>query len=135
MPKMRETSTVRHELALVRAYLSIARMRMGERLAFSIDPVDGRIADARMPAMILLPLVDHAIAHGPTEWHANGSIRIPLHDARLARIRLEIVAEWRAHRSAQRRRRQYRGRARTPRSALWPHVPRLRSSAVKRATL
>jgi sensor histidine kinase YesM len=45
---MRETSTVRHELELARAYLSIARLRMGERLAFSIDAVADDIADARM---------------------------------------------------------------------------------------
>jgi hypothetical protein len=76
MPKMRETSTVGHELALVRAYLSIKRLRMGERLSFSADPLDSRIANAPMPAMILLPLIDHATAHGPTEWPGNGSILI-----------------------------------------------------------
>jgi len=90
MPKMRETSTVRRELALMRAYLSIARLRLGERLALSIDPVDSQIADARMPAMILLPLVDHAIAHGPTEWHVTGSIRIRT-TAATGAIRVEIV--------------------------------------------
>jgi len=90
MPRMRETSTVRHELELARAYLSIARLRMGERLAFSIDAVADDIADARMPAMILLPLVDHAIAHGPTEWHANGSVRVHA-AAKNGEIRVEIV--------------------------------------------
>lgn len=76
MPKMRETSTVRQELALASAYLSIVRLRTGERLAFSIDPVESGIAGARMPAMILLPLIDHAIAHAPGEHNATGSIRI-----------------------------------------------------------
>ena len=90
MPRMRETSTVRRELALARAYLSIARLRLGERLSFSIDPVDNRIADARMPAMILLPLIDHAIAHGPTEWHATGSIHVRT-TTTTGEIRLEIV--------------------------------------------
>lgn len=76
VPKMRETSTIRHEIDLAREYLSIARLRMGERLDFSIDVVADQVANARMPAMILLPLVDHAIAHASTEWHATGSIRI-----------------------------------------------------------
>ena len=90
MPKIRETSTVRHELELVRAYLSVARLRLGERLAFSIDAVADAVADARMPAMILLPLIDHAIAHAPTEWHANGSVRVRA-TAKNGGIRLEIV--------------------------------------------
>jgi len=90
MPKIRETSTVRHELELVRAYLSVARLRLGERLAFSIDAVADAVADARMPAMILLPLIDHAIAHAPTEWHANGSVRVRATEKN-GGIRLEIV--------------------------------------------
>ncbi|MCC6193161.1 MAG: histidine kinase [Burkholderiales bacterium] len=89
MPKMRETSTVGQELDLVRAYLSIARLRMGDRLAFSID-TDARVANSRMPAMILLPLVDHAIAHAPTEWHAAGSVDLRA-TATTDAIRLEIV--------------------------------------------
>src|SRR6185369_17090856 len=42
LPKMREnTSTVGQEIELVRAYLNILKMRMGERLAFDIDcPTD-----------------------------------------------------------------------------------------------
>ncbi len=90
MPRLRETSTVRHEIALVRAYLSLARLRMGERLAFSIDPVDSGIAGARMPAMILLPLIDRAIAQGPGERDANESIRIRV-GAGPGGIHLEIV--------------------------------------------
>ena len=90
MPTLHETSTVGHELALVRTYLSIVRLRMGERLAYSIDPVDGRVADVRMPAMILLPLIDHAIAQGPSKWHANGSVRIRA-TAEDDGVRFEIV--------------------------------------------
>ena len=63
---------------------------MGERLAYSIDPVDARVADIRMPAMILLPLIDHAIAQGPTKWHADGSLRIRA-TAEDDGLRLEIL--------------------------------------------
>jgi len=90
MPKMRETSTVGHELELVRTFLSIARLRMGERLVFSIEPFADQVANARMPAMILLPLVDQAIAHAPAEWHATGSIRIRA-TATTGGICLEII--------------------------------------------
>ncbi len=77
MPKMRDTSsTVGQEIELVRAYLGIVQLRLGARLTFEIEPADPRTADTRMPPMMLLPLVDHAIAHGLAEAHAAGSIRI-----------------------------------------------------------
>jgi hypothetical protein len=76
MPKMRDTSsTLGQEIELVRAYLGIVRLGLGERLAFEIESSPA-LADARMPPMMLLPLVDHAIAHGITASRANGAIRI-----------------------------------------------------------
>jgi len=76
MPRMRDTSsTVGQEIDLVRAYLGIVSLRLGERLAFDIEP-PGNAADARMPPMMLLPLVDHAIAHDLADPQSIGSIRI-----------------------------------------------------------
>ncbi len=76
MPKMRDTSsTVGQEIELVRAYLCIVWLRLGERLAFEIE-TPGELADARMPPMMLLPLVEHAIAHGLATPQATGSIHI-----------------------------------------------------------
>ena len=89
MPKMRDTSsTVAQELELVRAYLGIVRLRLGERLAFDVEMPD-RHADARMPPMMLLPLVDHAITHGLDASDAMGSIRIRTRRAE-DKLRLEI---------------------------------------------
>jgi len=76
VPKMRDTSsTVGQEIELVRAYLGIVRLRLGERLAFEIETRE-QIANARMPPMMLLPLVEHAIMHGLAGSQATGSIRI-----------------------------------------------------------
>jgi hypothetical protein len=63
------------EIELVRAYLGIVRLRLGERLAFEIE-TPGEIADARVPPMMLLLLVDHAIAQGVAQPQTTGSIRI-----------------------------------------------------------
>jgi histidine kinase len=61
MPHMRHTSsTVAQEAELVRAYLAVARIRLGGRLDISID-VDSDAASARLPPMTLLPLVDHQV--------------------------------------------------------------------------
>ena len=76
MPKMRDTSsTLGQEVELVRAYLGIVQLRLGQRLDFAIE-APAEIADVRMPPMMLLPLVDHAITHGLAKSQANGSIRI-----------------------------------------------------------
>jgi len=90
MPKMRDTSsTVGQELELVRAYLGIVRLRLGERLAFEIE-TPKEIAETRMPPMMLLPLVDHAIAHGLAGSAAHGTIRIHT-TIKDGRLRLEIA--------------------------------------------
>jgi len=90
MPRIRDTSsTVGQEIDLVRAYLGIVSLRLGKRLAFDIKP-PGEAADARMPPMMLLPLVDHAIAHGLADPRSTGSIRIRTGVAD-QKVRLEIV--------------------------------------------
>jgi hypothetical protein len=61
LPTMEEsTSSLSAELTLVRAWLAIMRMRHGDGLTFSITAPD-RVADIKMPPMILLPLVQHAV--------------------------------------------------------------------------
>jgi hypothetical protein len=90
MPKMRETSsTVGQELDLVRAYLEIVQLRLGNRLTFAIEPPDDEVYHARMPAMLVLPLVDHAIAKSFGDWQAMGSIRVRVATAN-ERIRLTL---------------------------------------------
>ena len=76
MPLMRDTSsTVAQEVELARAYLDIARLRLGERLRVSID-VPPDTSGARMPPMMLLPLIDHAIVRGLEPATVDGTIRI-----------------------------------------------------------
>lgn len=89
MPKMRDTSsTLAQELELARAYLAIVRVRLGDRFSFDIEePAD--IADARMPPMMLLPLIDHAIVHGLEPSSTPGSIRIRA-EASKGRLQLGI---------------------------------------------
>ena len=93
LPKMREnTSTVGQELELVRAYLNILRMRMGDRLAFDIDcPADlGNIA---FPPMMLPSLVENAIKHGLEPLREGGRIDVvvtPVMTAQGQRIRIAV---------------------------------------------
>ena len=94
MPMMRDTSsTVGREIELARAYLDIVRLRLGERLSVAIEaPLPGA-NDIRMPPMMLLPLIDHAVVRGlePATGASAGAGAISIHtDVRDGRLRLLI---------------------------------------------
>lgn len=76
LPHLREsTSTVSKEFDLARAYLSIAKVRLKDRLSFHVDMPDVA-RDARMPPMVLLPLLEGAVNHGPEPGIADRTIHI-----------------------------------------------------------
>lgn len=55
--------SLEEELAFLEPYLEIERARLGDRLSFALD-VQPNVLDARVPHMILQPLVENAIRHG-----------------------------------------------------------------------
>jgi hypothetical protein len=76
LPTMREPgSTLGREIELVRSFLTILQMRMGERLDFAID-APGDLATARVPPMVLPTLVENAIKHGLSPLPEGGRIDI-----------------------------------------------------------
>ncbi len=76
LPSMRRTgSTLKRELELARAYLTILRMRMGDRLRFTIE-VEPSLLAAEMPPLVLGTLIENAIKHGLSPLPEGGSIVI-----------------------------------------------------------
>ena len=74
--RRQETYTpLREELDLVEDYMSIERVRMGDKLQFSTEVEDGAL-DAMVPSMLLQPLVENSIKHGISPKIDGGSIRI-----------------------------------------------------------
>jgi two-component system sensor histidine kinase AlgZ len=67
--------TVGDELTLVRRYLHIEGLRLGERLKVEWD-VDTLPDSMAMPALLLQPLVENAIYHGIEPAASGGVIRI-----------------------------------------------------------
>jgi hypothetical protein len=90
LPHLREsTSTLGQEIDLVSAYWNIMRVHLGELRAFHFDVPDAARA-ARMPPMVLLPLIDHVLAHGVAPLAGSGTIRIATRSAG-AKLRVEIT--------------------------------------------
>jgi sensor histidine kinase YesM len=76
LPQMREqTSTLGREMSMVQAYLEIQRVRMGDRLAFSID-VPAMLSTQPMPPMMLISLVENAVKHGIDPLASGGRIDV-----------------------------------------------------------
>jgi signal transduction histidine kinase len=76
LPQMREdSSTLARELDQCRAYLEILRMRMEERLQFTVNVPQG-LLDARFPPMMLLTLVENSIKHGLEPKPEGGAVAI-----------------------------------------------------------
>ena len=76
LPSMRQSgSTLGRELELARSFLTILKMRMGDRLDFAIH-ADPALGAAQVPPMVLPTLVENAIKHGLSPLPEGGRIDI-----------------------------------------------------------
>lgn len=68
-------STLDEELDLVQTLLAIAAIRLGSRLQYTIHAADN-LRGAKLPPLLLQPLVENALEHGIEPAVAGGAIRI-----------------------------------------------------------
>lgn len=66
------------EVALAQRYLAIEQVRFGQRLNVSWD-IDPRVAAARVPPLMLQPLVENAVRHGIEPAVAGGRVSVQAH--------------------------------------------------------
>ena len=66
-----ESVTLTQEIALAKSYLAIEKIRFGERLQVVWD-LDPRAGNAKLPPLLLQPLVENAVKHG-VEPSTNGA--------------------------------------------------------------
>ena len=71
----RERSTLADEFALLRGYLEVQGMRMGERLQFKLELPDA-LAQADVPPMLLQPLVENSLKHGLEPKVEGGEVKV-----------------------------------------------------------
>jgi LytS/YehU family sensor histidine kinase len=81
----RET-TVAHELQLVRAYLDLMKIALGERLSFAIHASAEALA-VRIPPLSVLTLAENAVKHGIAAGGHAGVVSVAAErEGRAARI-------------------------------------------------
>jgi len=71
----KETITLDEELALVRSYLAIEKVRFGARVHME-EEVDKGATGLLLPPLLLQPLVENAIRHGIANLPEGGIIRL-----------------------------------------------------------
>jgi two-component system, LytTR family, sensor kinase len=71
----RDEVTLREEIRVLEPYLAIERARFGDRLAVEVA-VEPEALDARLPHLILQPLVENAIRHGLVPRQGRGRVEI-----------------------------------------------------------
>jgi two-component system LytT family sensor kinase len=70
-----ESITLGEELDVVRRYLAIEQIRLGERLRIDFE-VDGDALQARVPPLLLQPLVENAVRHAISPRAEGGRLFI-----------------------------------------------------------
>ena len=68
-------ATLGQEMEMIQAYLSIFKVRMGDRLKYKID-LPKNLETISFPPMLMQPLVENAIKHGLEPMIAGGEIII-----------------------------------------------------------
>jgi sensor histidine kinase YesM len=81
--------TLSGELALIREYLEIEKVRLGERLSFQIE-MDAKLADISIPGLLLQPLVENSVKHGIAPAKSGGNLRIQCREQN-GRCQIEIA--------------------------------------------
>ena len=70
-----QEGTVKQEFDLLRHYLELLKIRMGDRLQFDLDIADD-LQGAPLAPMLLQPIVENAIKHGLEPKVEGGTVRV-----------------------------------------------------------
>ena len=70
-----DTVQLSEELALVREYLEIEKVRLGQRLSYEIV-ADPELSTLKLPGLLLQPLVENSVKHGITPGREGGHISV-----------------------------------------------------------
>ena len=81
--------TLAEEIELVTKYASVEQVRFGERLRLVVD-VPLALREARVPQLLLQPIVENAIRHGIAPREGPGTVRVSGSSSNDDRLRLVV---------------------------------------------
>lgn len=87
---------LRQELEFIQSYLDLQKLRLGDRLQANVHATT-EFLDAKVPSMLLQPVVENAVRHGVEKRRAGGTVDVIVGRAG-DRLRLEVRndgPEWR----------------------------------------
>ena len=85
-----EDVSLAEEIALQRLYLDIEMVRFPKRLKAEFD-IPGELENAKLPGMILQPIIENAIKYGVSQSRDKVTLRIAAREAGPGRFTIEIV--------------------------------------------
>jgi hypothetical protein len=80
---------LRQELAMVKSYIDIEKVRFGDKLCGSVEVPEG-LEDAQVPPMSVQSLVENAVKHGITSQSAGGEFWVTAY-AENGGMRIEVI--------------------------------------------
>lgn len=88
--RTRETNTtLGEEIELVKAYLRIQKIRMGERLQFQID-CPAELSATPLSPLLVQPLVENALTHGLEPSETGGQVRVAVDHTEDEMLRITV---------------------------------------------
>ncbi len=73
----KEYITIDEELQLIKKYLEIEKIRMGDKLNFTID-IQDELKKEKIPAFLIEPIVENAVVHGIAKSKKGGDIAVKI---------------------------------------------------------
>ena len=74
-----QTSTLEKELNQIKRYLNLQKLRLSDRLEWTINVEDEELLNLTCPQFLLQPIVENSIKHGIEKVRRGGSIVINVH--------------------------------------------------------
>lgn len=74
----RQEVALKEEIDFLQKYLDIQKVRFSDRLQFSIEMPDD-LSDAKVPNLLLQPIVENAIKHGISKVAQGGRVGVAIH--------------------------------------------------------
>lgn len=86
------TTTVEQEMELIKAYLDIFKVTMGESLVYQIH-MDHGVRELHLPSMLIQPIIEHALTNSRAAESKEGEISISA-EKRGHVVHIEITDTW-----------------------------------------